>query len=200
MSNASNQLSTIIILSMVLYLASCIEQGSAVPQGQPEVPAAKIAIVVKQEEPITTTATENPIIEVCGESPSLKPGVPGSPGNLIESRINPNGQSELAHAMRVMLKELMENRDRLTKGEKASSASIAIHGKIRCAWPTVESMRGGAYEPMARQYLGEVVRYNSSVKGKAEHNRLVDACITCHKHTCDGPTIAIDAARVSIND
>ena len=185
---------------MLAGLASCVEQGSDVPKVKSHSSPAEIALVVKAEEPIPPRPSQNALINVCGENPSLKPDVPGSPGNLIESRINPNGQSELAHAMRLMLKELMENRDRLNKGEKATAASIATHGKIRCAWPTVESMRGGAYEPMARQYLEEVVKYNAGAKGKVEHNRLVDACITCHQHTCDGPTIAIDAARISVSD
>ena len=83
----------------------------------------------------TKHKTIDPFIEVCGEIPVLEPGVPGSPGKLIPSRINPNGQSELAHAMRVMLAELNQNRDNLNEGKNAKPVDIVIHGKIRCAWP-----------------------------------------------------------------
>ena len=46
----------------------------------------------------------------CNLETILKPGVPGSPNNLIESDINPNGDSELAHLMRKMLKDLQDIR------------------------------------------------------------------------------------------
>lgn len=139
--------------------------------------------------------TVSPGVMVCGESPKLVPGVPGSPGKLIESKINPNGQSELAHLMRKMLSEMKANQERAKKAEPLLALSIDDHGKIRCAWPTTESMRGGAYDPMARQYLTAIETFNKGPKTGQAHNTVVDACITCHKATCDGPTMAIEAVR-----
>ena len=184
-------------LALVALITGCQDTGGSVSPGKKELKSAlpaEVQIVPEGETQAEGKALP-PTIAVCGEKPVLLPGVPGSPGNLIESRINPNGQSELAHTMRLMQKELIANKNRLVAGKPGAKLSIESHGKIRCTWPTVESMRGGAYDPMARQYLQVIENYNNGPLDGEAHNRVVDACITCHQQTCDGPTMAIDAAR-----
>ena len=97
--------------------------------------------------------------------------------------------------MRELLAELKANKEHADKGEELQPLSIDKHGKVRCTWATVDSMREGAFEPMARQYIDVIERFNQGKKDGVAHNEVVSACITCHEATCDGPTIAIEAAR-----
>jgi hypothetical protein len=182
-----------ILACSVFLLGGCKDAQDPKPAtpetSKSEVSPPPLAANTQAEAPLS------PGITVCGEVPELTEGVPGSPGKLIPSSINPNGQSQLAHLMREMLAELKLNKENAEKGKELLPLSIGKHGKVRCSWPTVESMRTGAFEPMARQYLGAVEKFNAGDKDPVAHNVVVSACITCHEATCDGPTIAIEAAR-----
>lgn len=147
------------------------------------------------EKPTITPVEISPIRRVCNDTPTLVAGVPGSPGNKIPSDVNPNGNSELAHLMREMLAEASAARDHLAAGTPRPALALKTHGKIRCAWPTEDSMREGPFDPMAITYFQAVERYNSSPRNAQDHNQLLDACISCHAQTCEGPTSAIESAR-----
>jgi len=181
-----------------LFLMGCKndpEPKSATPEApEAEAPEAEApaAPVIVDSDPAPSLS---PGIAVCGEEPQLIEGVPGSPGKLIPSTINPNGQSQLAHLMRELLAELKANKKNAEEGKELQPLAMEKHGQVRCAWPTVESMRTGAFEPMARQYIAAIETFNEGKKDGAAHNEVVSACITCHVATCDGPTIAIEAAR-----
>lgn len=130
--------------------------------------------------------------ETCTLETPLLPGVPGSPGNLIPSEINPNGASELADLMRRMEADLLAARAALETGAPLP-ALHPTHRRIRCAWPTDLSDRNATFDTMAQLYLRAVKRFDAS--GAAERREAYDAvvtgCIACHENSCPGPIPAI---------
>lgn len=80
----------------------------------------------------------------CTFDTKLVPGVPGSPGHLIASERNPNGDSELAAHMRTMVDDLKDARAKVLAGQPVAPLK-AKHRKIRCAWPTSLSDRTPAH-------------------------------------------------------
>lgn len=128
----------------------------------------------------------------CTISTPLVAGVPGSPGNLLPSELNPNGDSELAALMRIMQKDLAASRDALTRGER-SGALYARHRKMRCAWPTDPAERTPAFDALAQAYLSQVKALDTAptAQARAAHDAVVTACIACHETTCRGPIDAI---------
>ena len=71
----------------------------------------------------------------CNLSTALVSGIPGSPGNLVKSQRNPNGDSELALLMRQFVDDLRENRTLLEAGQPAKKL-YPTHRKMRCARPS----------------------------------------------------------------
>lgn len=127
----------------------------------------------------------------CTLETPLKPGVPGSPGNLIPSAINPNGHSELAHLMREMQEDMSRIRDRLLRDEDVGAVD-ASHKKIRCAWPTEESMRDQAFDLKAQSYLATIdALERAGADQRGFYNAVVGQCISCHNTSCPGPITAI---------
>ena len=128
----------------------------------------------------------------CTLETPLKPGVPGSPGNMIPSAINPNGHSELAHLMRGMQADMDKIRERILGGQGAGAVSPS-HRKIRCAWPTEESMRNKEFDLKAQSYQSAV---DALERTKADHrgfyNAVISQCISCHNTSCPGPITAIN--------
>jgi hypothetical protein len=139
---------------------------------------------------------EAPKLEDCTLETPLVPGVPGSPGHLIPSDINPNGASELATLMRTMVKDLDASRAAVEQGQ-APAPMWTRHRKIRCAWPTAASDRNAAFDGMALAYLATVQALDAKPKDlKAAHNAVIDACRACHENTCSGPIERIVQLRV----
>jgi len=127
------------------------------------------------------------VVEDCTLDTPLVPGVPGSPGNLIPSDINPNGASELATLMRRMVKDLEDNRAAIEKGEVPAPLWLR-HRRIRCSWPTALSDRNAAFDGMAQAYLAQVKALDAQPKDmRAAHDAVVEACRACHENTCSGP-------------
>jgi hypothetical protein len=127
----------------------------------------------------------------CNLKTPLVPGIPGSPGHLIVSKRNPNGDSELAVLMRDFVDDLREVRTKLDAGMPLEPLFPA-HRKMRCAWPTKPSERDERYDNLAKGYLG-AVRLFDEKPGKATYNAIVQGCISCHSQSCGGPLDFIDS-------
>jgi hypothetical protein len=128
----------------------------------------------------------------CTFDTKLVPGVPGSPGHLIASERNPNGDSELAAHMRTMVDDLKDARAKVLAGQPVAPLK-AKHRKIRCAWPTSLSDRTPAFDAMAQAYLVKVAELDAKPADvKAAYTGVVAACRACHEQTCDGPIAVID--------
>lgn len=138
-------------------------------------------------------------VDDCTFETKLMPGVPGSPGHLIASERNPNGASELATHMRLMVDDLREARAKLKLGERPKPL-WATHRKLRCAWPTALSDRTPAFDAMAQTYLTRVKALDEATTERpAAYGAVVAACRACHEQTCDGPIAVIDTLGFDAN-
>lgn len=136
--------------------------------------------------------------EACTLATPLVPGVPGSPGHLIHSDINPNGQSELSAHMRTMQAQLKVAATAIRAGQKPAPMAAAF-AKIRCAWPTTPSDRNAQFDASAQAYLAAVAALDAAPVHEAApaYGRVLDACRSCHEHTCSGAIVAIEALRLT---
>ena len=168
------------LLGLSLCVAACTRSST---EAKPEAPKA-----------------EAPKLEDCTLETPLVPGVPGSPGHLIPSDINPNGASELATLMRSMVADLDASRAAVARGE-TPAPMWPRHRRIRCAWPTAASDRNATFDGMAMAYLATVQALDAKPKDpKAAHNAVVDACRACHENTCAGPIERIVQLRLPDGD
>ncbi|PIE18951.1 MAG: hypothetical protein CSA66_03415 [Proteobacteria bacterium] len=166
------------LIGAALALTACSQK----PQPPaPSVPAAVVAAPAVPAAPACTGDTE------------LVPGVPGSPGHYIPSDINPNGHSELAHRMRLMLAELTALKPAVEAGRAPRIA--AGHERIRCSWPTDARDRDAAFDELAVAYLAAVAAYHEA-PAVDTFNGIVQGCLDCHAHTCGGPMVAIRPLRI----
>lgn len=130
--------------------------------------------------------------ESCTLETPLVPGVPGSPGHLIPSERNPNGDSELAAVMRTMQSDLTEARDLVKKGELPPPLFVR-HRRIRCAWPTDPKDRDQAFDALAVAYLDAVKALDARPPDRrAAFSTVVQRCRGCHERSCPGPIAAIE--------
>ena len=129
----------------------------------------------------------------CNLSTPLVPGVPGSPGHLIQSARNPNGDSELSVLMRSFVDDLRNARTLAEAGEKIP-AMYPRHRKMRCAWPTKPDERNERFDLRAQGYLGAVRAFDLEPK-KSTYNSIIDGCVNCHAQSCGGPLDFIDSMR-----
>lgn len=137
-----------------------------------------------------TDAIETP----CTLETPLVPGVPGSPGHLIPSSINPNGASELADLMRTMQTDLTAAREAILKGASVGPL-LSRFRKIRCSWPTSATDRDAAFDARAQSYLAAVQALEQAPppESKAAYRRVLDGCRSCHEQNCAGALKAIDS-------
>ena len=135
--------------------------------------------------------------EPCTLATPLIPGIPGSPGHLMQSDINPNGQSELAAHMRSMQSQLKAARQAITQGEKIPPLHDSF-AKIRCAWPTDPADRNASFDASAQAYLAAVAALDAAAPGAAApaYEQVLGACRSCHERTCSGAIVAIEALRL----
>jgi hypothetical protein len=133
-------------------------------------------------------ANPNPASNTCTLETKLVPGVPGSPGHLMVSELNPNGVSELASLMRNMVADLTQMKERLGHHLRASDTPMwPRHRQIRCAWPTDPSDRTPAFDAMAQGYLERVKTLDAAPKDIDAYRAVVAGCRACHEQTCAGP-------------
>jgi hypothetical protein len=132
----------------------------------------------------------------CTLQTPLVPGVPGSPGHLIPSEINPNGASELAVLMRRFVSDWravqtgLRDHQPLPKGPR-----FPVHARLRCSWPTEPADRNEAFDGFAQAYLGAVKAFDQKPSAAAL-NQVVASCRACHESTCSGPLVVIDSLRL----
>jgi hypothetical protein len=129
----------------------------------------------------------------CNLQTVLKPGIPGSPGHLIKSERNPNGDSELAVVMRLFVDGLRDARLMIEAAEPVKPL-FPLHRSMRCAWPTVPSDRDEGYDARAQSYLSVVREFDES-PSKGRYNAIVSNCIACHQVSCGGVIEFIESLR-----
>ncbi|MCK5940875.1 MAG: hypothetical protein KAI24_02800 [Planctomycetes bacterium] len=129
----------------------------------------------------------------CNLETVLDPDKPGAPGHLIPSERNPNGDSELAVLMRLMVEDLKENRIRLQGGDKLIKM-WPKHRTMRCAWPTNPAERNEGYDGRAQSYLATVRAFDEA-PAKETYNAVVNACVACHQINCGGVIGFIETLR-----
>jgi hypothetical protein len=129
----------------------------------------------------------------CNLQTVLVAGIPGSPGNLIKSERNPNGDSELAVVMRLFVDGLRDSRLMIEAGEPVKPL-FPVHRVMRCAWPTVPSERDEGYDARSKAYLN-VVRYFDESPSKDTYNAIVSNCVACHQVSCGGVIEFIESLR-----
>ncbi|MEW5741884.1 MAG: hypothetical protein AB1938_23420 [Myxococcota bacterium] len=167
-----------LVTSALVLLCGCKQSGPEAPQ------AEKVASAAQAEEECTLAT-------------KLVPGVPGSPGHLIPSDINPNGASELATLMRTMVADLEKGRAALEKGEPLAPL-WSRHRKMRCAWPTDSADRNPQFDAMAVAYLAQVQALDAKpANPRAAFNAVVSACQACHENSCPGPIDRIVQLKVA---
>ena len=133
----------------------------------------------------------------CTLATPLVAGIPGSPGHLMPSTRNPNGQSELSGVMRTMQADLAAARTAIT-GQAPLVPMRARHEKLRCAWPTNPSDRDAQFDANARVYLDAVAALESAAPASRApaFDGVLNACKACHELTCSGAIVAIEALRL----
>lgn len=129
----------------------------------------------------------------CTLETRLEPGVPGSPGHLIASEINPNGASELATLMRTMVGDWKAARLAL-EADAGVTARLPTHRKIRCSWPTTASDRNPTFDGLAASYLTQVKAFDAR-PSRATYEGVLDGCKACHEVSCSGPLELIEGMR-----
>jgi hypothetical protein len=129
----------------------------------------------------------------CTFETALVPGVPGSPGHLIPSSRNPNGDSELAALMRHCVDDWKEARAALKTGQ-AIRPRFPVHRRMRCSWPTDPADRNQAFDALAVGYLTRVQAFDARPSVKT-YEGVLDGCKACHEVTCGGPLQVIESLR-----
>lgn len=129
----------------------------------------------------------------CTAETVLVPGVPGSPGHLIASEINPNGASELATLMRTFVADWKDARVKL-EADAGVTARLPVHRKIRCSWPTAANDRNPAFDGLAVSYLAKVKAFDAK-PSRETYEGVLDGCKACHEVSCGGPLELIQGMR-----
>jgi hypothetical protein len=152
-------------------------------------PAAPAAAAPAPKAPLKMVAPD------CSLETPLVAGVPGSPGHLIPSERNPNGDSELAALMRRMQSDLETARTAVLNGE-VPAPMHHLHRRIRCSWPTDLNDRDQTFDGFAVTYLAAVKTFDSGGDRQANFGAMVAACRACHERACPGPIAAIDKLKI----
>lgn len=170
----------ILPLFVLLLAAACSGKPAESPAPPTQAPVAAAA------EPKAEDAD-------CNLSTPLVPGIPGSPGHLIKSARNPNGDSELAVLMRQFVDDLREVRPMFEAGQPLKKL-YPTHRKMRCAWPTKPDERNANFDNRAQGYLAAVRAFDAE-PGKSTYNAIIAGCINCHSQSCGGPIDFIDSMK-----
>jgi hypothetical protein len=182
---------SLFVLSVLFFGCSKAQLTKAAPP----TPAPAIVTSEPLEEPAapksaSTAAADD---EDCTFATPLVAGTPGSPGHLIKSSRNPNGDSELAVMMRQFVDDIREARTLLEAG-KPVKALYPTYRKMRCAWMTKPAERNQMFDDRAVAYLGLVKAYDAS-PSQATYNGIIAGCISCHSQSCGGPLDFIDSMK-----
>jgi hypothetical protein len=173
----STVLSALLLASVVV--SSCTSDTAAAPNATPAAVKAAPSAASPTAAPGGAAADDD-----CNLQTVLVAGVPGSPGHLIKSARNPNGDSELAVLMRAFVDDLREARV-LAEGKQPMKKLFPTHRKMRCAWPTKPEERNEKYDAHAQSYLAAVRAFDGEPT-KANYNGMIAGCVACHTVTCGG--------------
>ncbi len=132
-------------------------------------------------------------LEECTLETVLKEGGPGSPGHLIASERNPNGQSELATLMRTFVDDWKAARVAL-EADAGVTARLPTHRTLRCAWPTDAADRNPVFDGFAVGYLEKVKAFDAKPL-RETYEGVLDGCKACHEVSCGGPLEVIEGLR-----
>ena len=171
-----------LVLGLAFLLGGCLREADA---PKPEAPTAAPA-------PAAKPAAAAPDDDCTWQTP-LVAGIPGSPGHLIKSARNPNGDSELAVLMRQFVDDLREVRA-LAEGKQPVKKLFPVHHKMRCSWPTKPEERNEQFDGRAQGYLAAVRAFDDA-PGQATYNAMIAGCIACHSVSCGGPLDFIDGMK-----
>ena len=148
------------------------------------------------EPTVRKRAPAQPVTVQCTHETPLKPGVLGSPTNLIQLPNRDPGVSELAALMRRILEDLNKQKTILEAqqpNQKPSQLPALIDfSKISCAWPTDHSTRTPLFHAHAIS-VNETLKNHHKVQSRQSYTQVVDSCLACHRHYCRGPVVAIKA-------
>jgi len=143
--------------------------------------------------PTVAPAVAAEVLPACDASTPLVPGVPGSPGHLLPSTVNPNGASELAALMRTMTDDWRATRDALAAGTPVPER-LPTHRRIRCSWPTTPQDRRDPFDALAQSYVSAVAAFDATPT-RASYDGVLAACTACHGVSCPGPLSVIEGLR-----
>jgi hypothetical protein len=129
----------------------------------------------------------------CSLTTPLVPGVPGSPGHLVKSERNPNGDSELALIMRRFVDDLSTARA-LVEAGKPVPPMYPVHRRIRCAWPSKPEERNEGFDARAQGYLAAVRAFDAK-PSQQTYDAIITNCIACHSVSCGGVIEFISSMR-----
>ncbi|MBL9075853.1 MAG: hypothetical protein JNL08_00030 [Planctomycetes bacterium] len=172
-------------LAILFAFAACSTEPSPQPATAPTT-ADAAAAKAEAAQPVPSDAD-------CNLNTPLVPGIPGSPGHLIVSSRNPNGDSELSVLMRVFVDDLNEVRAAVLAHQPPKKL-FPTHRKMRCAWPTKPSERNADFDARAQAYLANVAAFDHD-PGQATYNAIINGCIACHSQSCGGPLDFIDGMK-----
>ncbi len=156
------------------------------PEQAPEAPRVSLGDGARPPE---VSASFDPDPD-CNLDIPLVPGIPGSPGNLIVSPRNPNGDSELSALMRVCVDDLVAAKQTLASGQ-VPRPMRPTHRRMRCSWHTKEDTRNETFDGLARSYLGAVEGFDGG-PSQERYNAVVQGCVACHSVFCGGPLDLIE--------
>ena len=181
-------------MTRTLFLFPLLTLAIAACTGKPgdAAPPVPVAVANPAANP-AANPTAAAIDADCNLSTPLVPGIPGSPGHLIKSERNPNGDSELSVLMRRFVDDLRAVRPLLEAGQPIEKL-LPVHRKMRCAWPTKPEERNAQFDARAQAYLGAVAAFDGA-PGKDTYNAIIAGCIACHSVSCGGPLEFIDGMK-----
>lgn len=180
-----------LLLLALSFVVSCTR-----PPAPESAPAPDTAVAAETAKP-PPPAPAPPAEEDCTLDTELVPGIPGSPGHLFPSDINPNGASELAVLMRTMQSELGQAKEAIEKGGSFPQLYPRFR-KMRCAWPTAAADRNPQYDALAQVYLTQVKQLDQRPADlRLAFNGVIQGCVGCHEVSCAGPLEAIEKLRLA---
>lgn len=191
MSHRLKLVQVVFIVSLLCTVA-CNKKATRSEAATPTQGAAKV------EKKVQKAAPKAPVpAEECTIKSPLKAGVPGSPGHLIASKINPNGDSELSDLMRQMLDDMRVARNGVMNGQTDLKIPTS-HKRMVCTWPTDENARNPLFAAMANKYMESVHDFNKAGKADLKRfNAVIDSCAACHEQSCRGPLVVINPLKLS---
>jgi hypothetical protein len=183
------------ILPLALFLVACTKASTTAAPEPTSSTAATATPAPTPSAPATAASGAGALPDDadCNLATPLVAGIPGSPGHLIPSPRNPNGDSEMAVLMRKFVDDLRDARTLVEAGQPTTKL-YPTHRKMRCAWLTKPEERTASFDAMAVGYL-TAVRAFDDAPAKASFNRVLDSCVACHSATCGGVIEFIDSLR-----